>query len=131
MRVADEIRTEIRKEQFRKMRGEIRAQSLDAHRMLVRLKIAGLLAVLDGHDTEIRVDDWTLAGRILTRSDRARERAVRAVQTERARKERETSARLARRQVDAVSAVETRRTVDAARSIAQKVWSEEQITRRT
>lgn len=62
---------EVRSHHVAKLRGEIVTDPLDSHRALCRLKLAGVLAVLDGrHD--INLDDWRIAGRIMDISDSTR-----------------------------------------------------------
>ena len=48
---------------------------LDEHRDLIRLKVAGLLAVLDDRDS-ITPDDWSLAGMVIDLSDATRSRVL-------------------------------------------------------
>jgi hypothetical protein len=62
--VADSIRNEIRADRLAVMRGADRAP-MEAHSMLVRLKTAALLAVLNER-LDVRDDDWELAGQIIT-----------------------------------------------------------------
>jgi hypothetical protein len=71
MKVADPIQREIRAADLTRVRGETTAQPLDSHAMLHKLKIAGLLAILDrrGH---ITTDDWHLAGIAWSTSVRVR-----------------------------------------------------------
>lgn len=69
--VHPEIRSEVRTHHAAAVRGEIEVHPLDAHRNLAKLKVAALLAVLDGrHD--IDPEDWDLAERIMTHSDGVR-----------------------------------------------------------
>lgn len=66
-----DIVAEVRQAHAAAQRGEIDIEPLDAHRRLVKLKVAGLLAVLDGrHDIDL--DDWQLAERIMRHSDSVR-----------------------------------------------------------
>lgn len=62
---------EIRTIHAATQRGEITLDPLDAHRRLVKLKVAGVLAVLDER-LHITPDDWALAERIMTHSDGVR-----------------------------------------------------------
>lgn len=71
MQVDAEIVSEIRHAHAAAQRGDVVVEPLDAHRRLVKLKLAGVLAVLDErHD--IGVDDWALAERIMVHSDGVR-----------------------------------------------------------
>lgn len=71
MLVAPEIAAEVRGRHLARLRGEVVVAELDAHRDLVRLKTAGLLALLDSR-TAITAEDWRLAGMVLDTSDRVR-----------------------------------------------------------
>jgi hypothetical protein len=73
--LADEIRAEVRAERLADMRGREKDEG-DAHAVLVRLKAAALLALLDQR-LEVNGEDWGLAGQLVDTS-----RAVRlAVQS--------------------------------------------------
>lgn len=69
--VALAIRTEIIEARVAGLRGEDLADPLDAHRRLCKLKLAGLLAVLEERHA-IDVEDWELAERIMATSDNVR-----------------------------------------------------------
>jgi hypothetical protein len=62
------IEDEVVTQRVAELRGEADTDPLDAHRMLNRLKIAGVLAVLDQR-LDINLDDWHLAECILSTSD--------------------------------------------------------------
>jgi hypothetical protein len=62
---------EIRHAHAAAQRGDVVIAPLDAHRRLVKLKVAGVLGVLDGRDS-INPDDWELAERIMAHSDSVR-----------------------------------------------------------
>ena len=53
------------------MHGTLAEVPLDAHRRLNKLKVAGVLCVLEGRTT-VTADDWHLAERILSLSDEVR-----------------------------------------------------------
>jgi hypothetical protein len=120
LRVSPEIAAELQADDLERARGHEIADELDAHRGLLRLKIAALLAILEDR-LEIRCDDWELAGMIKKASDAVRASIVDLTRAEAARKEQQTSERLAKRAVDADTAVERRRIIDTARAIATKV----------
>lgn len=71
MDVDADVVAEIRHAHAAAQRGEVEVHPLDAHRRLVKLKLAGLLAVLDGRHN-IDTDDWWLAERLMAHSDRVR-----------------------------------------------------------
>jgi hypothetical protein len=52
---------------------------LDGHRGLVQLKLAYALAILDGHCTSVRTEDWELAGVMMEVSTETRKRALQVV----------------------------------------------------
>ncbi|MGA0894928.1 MAG: bifunctional DNA primase/polymerase [Ilumatobacteraceae bacterium] len=69
--LAPEIDEEITEARAAALRHEVEEDPLDAHRRLNKLKVAGVLCVLDGRTT-ITVDDWELAEDILRLSDDVR-----------------------------------------------------------
>ena len=78
LEVCDEAAQFIRANRRADLRGE--AQAIDAHAVLARLKVAALLALLDGR-TDVAPDDWHLAGLIDAKSRHTRSE-VRAVLNE-------------------------------------------------
>jgi hypothetical protein len=123
LEVAPAIETEIRSADLARIRGETTTDPLDAHAGLYRLKVAGLLAVLDGR-ADVSLEDWTLAGMVKTASDAVRTNVVNALAYEQSRKEQTARERHARREVEADTATHRTRVVDGARKIAGKVWKE-------
>lgn len=115
---------EIRKADLAKQRGEVVSDGWNAHRNLLRLKVAALLAIIDGR-LSVAVEDWQLAGTIVDISDAVRRHAQAAVRAEGARTEAETSSRLARRAGETAIHVEKIRVVEAAKAMADKVWREQ------
>jgi hypothetical protein len=120
------ICTELRRDDTARVRGQLRRNPLDAHEPLMRIKFAGLLALLDRRE-HITQDDWRLAtimwhtsravrdalvhyGRQRTRAKRRKEAAVHA--------EREVAKKRAVEEDDA--AVER-----VARVIARCAWKTE------
>lgn len=119
LRVADRVSHEIRANDLARQRGA----TLDlhqAHAELSRLKVAGLLAVLESRYT-ITDEDWELAGVVKAASDANLDHARAVVDGEAARHERAASDRNARRQVAATAATEGWRTVKCAEKIRAKV----------
>lgn len=76
--VAGEVVTEIRTAALARARAEVVIESLDAHRDLLRLKAAGLLAMLDGR-LAVTVEDWQLAGVMVDTSAAVRAQVLDAV----------------------------------------------------
>lgn len=114
--IEESICDEIRADDTARVRGELTRDPLDAHEPLCRVKLAGLLALLDGRH-RVTVEDWSLAsvmwevscgvrntvadyGRMVReqeRRDTVRLHANMAVAADRAvRRETETVARVAR-----------------------------------
>jgi hypothetical protein len=120
MAFAVSIKEEVRSAALARSRGEVVVESLQAHADLIRLKLAALLAILDGR-LEVNDQDWQLATVVKATSDGVLVHVQEQVSRAEARKESQTSQRLARRQVDAVSAVDQHRTVECAKRIREKV----------
>ena len=86
MAVHADIAAEIRSTHVAVQTGQLTLNPFDSHRRLVKLKLAGLLAVLDErHDIDL--DDWELAERIMTHSDQMRSWVQQQAALERARVE--------------------------------------------
>ena len=69
--VAGEVVAEIRSVRWVRLKGEVDGGD-DTHRELSRLKIAAILAALDGR-TDVALDDWRLAGVVTSTSAAVRE----------------------------------------------------------
>lgn len=61
---ADEIVSEVRWEHHRKQTGQVQEAPIDGHLRLVRLKLSGIMALLEGKD-HVEYADWELAGMII------------------------------------------------------------------
>ena len=127
MAFAGAIRDEVRGAALARSRGEVVVESLQAHADLIQLKLAALLAILDGR-LEVNDEDWRLASMIKATSDGVLEHVQEQVRQAEARKEAQTSQRLAGRQVAAVSAVDQHRTVECAERIHKKVKVQPGVT---
>lgn len=68
----DEIRAEIKDKRRQAVRGHLKEPPLDAHRRLNKLKLAGVLAILDGRH-HINADDWRIAEHFMCVSDAVRD----------------------------------------------------------
>jgi len=110
------IVAEIRHGHAAAQRGEVMVDPLDAHRRLVKLKLAGVLAVLD-HRYDINVDDWELAERLMQHSDGVRAWIV--AEAARRRQSAELAGTL--RQVDREAVLESSATSRALTSGARSV----------
>lgn len=104
------IVAEVRGDDLARVRGDTIAPELDSHAPLHRLKVAGLLALLDGR-LDITLDDWALATTVWATSCRVRAAVVAAVGAQRERVEEAKVDQLARREFAAEAA---RRSAPAA-----------------
>lgn len=101
-------------------RGEREVDPLDAHRDLVRLKVAGLLALMASR-LHIDAEDWQLAGMVLDTSDRVRS-AIQWTARQKARDaEAAGTARHVRRSAEVERSAEDRARDLMAASIARHV----------
>lgn len=118
--VAGAVANEIQRHDRERMQGNGHLDPLDAHGDLIRLKMAGLLALLF-EGVAITEEIWHLAGVVKTSSDGVR-RHVQAVLADRAREHEDQRAQLlARREVKKVEVTEAYRVVQAAVKIATLV----------
>lgn len=94
---------EIRSRALAARRRQVILDPLDAHQELLRLKVAGLLAIVEGR-THINADDWRLAGVVTETSRRVRGRVidVHAAMTEQDQRRRNASAASRELHVDRV-----------------------------
>lgn len=99
--VADGISREIREASWARLVGETTIGEYDGHRHLVRLKLAGLLAILGGR-LDVTDHDWALAGQLVQTSDAVRDTAV-------ARRRQKARQAAAVRQQDQIAATMARR----------------------
>jgi len=70
-----DIVREVRQRRLQVVRGEVQLDPLDSHLMLVRLKVAALLAILDER-LDVNMDDWALSGKIMENSNSIRTRVI-------------------------------------------------------
>ncbi len=117
--VADVIATEVVAEDRERVRGSTFAVSLDGHATLLRLKVAALLAVLDGR-TDVDVDDWRLAGQIGAVSRAVRQSIVEYNWQQSRQRDDAANAKAARREVVVADTTARDALMRAARSVAAK-----------
>lgn len=120
MGVPEDIRNEIRRSSIARTRGEETVDELDAHHDYGRLKVAGLLAILDDR---VRIDheDWDLAGVVMDTSLAVRSSVADHGIALAANQERQTTSRLVRRQGTLDESAEIRALDRMARTIARHV----------
>lgn len=121
----------VRRQNVAGSRGDETPDPLDAHANLVRLKLAGLLAILDGR-RGISLDDWTLADTIWTTSTTMRDRIIATGRNVAAQREAMYTDRAVRTQQAVTNSAEQRALDGMARAIARRVHRSngEPVTRR-
>lgn len=118
--VAGTIVATVRREALAVSRQEKILDSLDSHGNLSRLKVAGVLALLDGR-REVSDDDWELAGTYRRHSNLVRQILLETIAISERKKEDANTARLLRRE-QAVAEDAAKHAVEKmARSIARHV----------
>lgn len=118
--VAGTIVATVRREALAVSRQEKILDSLDSHGNLSRLKVAGVLALLDGR-REVSDDDWELAGTYRRHSNLVRQILLETIAISERKKEEANTARVLRRE-QAVAEDAAKHAVEKmARSIARHV----------
>jgi len=97
--------------------------------MLLRLKIAALLGILDDR-LEVTDDDWRLAGTITTTSANVRRHVLGTLRAAEQQREDAQVARHVRREAASEDAAYDRALASAATSVARKVHKHDGATRR-
>jgi Arc/MetJ-type ribon-helix-helix transcriptional regulator len=118
LRIVDPVAAEIRAADLARQRGAGDADPWHAHRNLLRLKVAALLAILDGR-LMANEEDWGLAGLMVDTSDAVRQAVQDQLGDEEQRRESQTATRLARRAVTTEATLDNHRTQDAAKRLWQ------------
>lgn len=90
--VCDAAKRDIEAAQRAKLIGDT-ASPLDGHKLYTRVKLAYALAVLNGHYSSVREEDWELSGIVMAVSDATRKRAVDTLRKQ-SRKQAETAGTL-------------------------------------
>ena len=102
---------------------------VESHAYLLRLKLAGLLAVLDRR-FDINVEDWQLAEQIHDTSRTVRDTMAAAIDAERADRRAARVEAVTAETVGVEEALEARAVMSMAGSIARKVWRDGDLTLR-
>ena len=126
-----DVAREIRRRNLMASRGEWEPEHLDTHRDLVRMKVAGLLAYIDGGRLNVNAEDWELAGMLMRTSDAVRYWVVEAARIRAARENSARHAVAADREVTVAETMERRALESGAKSIARKVHKTAGITKRS
>jgi hypothetical protein len=120
--VSDDVVAEIRAANLARTRGECAPpDELDAHRLLLRLRIAALLSLLESPTLAVSPEDWHLAGVVMDTSDAVRATIIEATNREAQRREDASNERSARRAVVVEERTREWHVVEAARAIWRKV----------
>jgi hypothetical protein len=115
--IDDEIADEIGEARAAVLRCEVEENPLDAHRRLNKLKVAGVLAVLDGRH-HINVDDWRIAEHIMSISDSRRDWVL----SENRRQDQERASAEIARAIMKDASLEKSAVDRALRSAARAAW---------
>jgi hypothetical protein len=115
----DEVATGIRTRARMAVRGQYEPDPLDSHADLVRMKVAALLAILDGR-LYVSVEDWSLAGQVQRTSNVVRATIIERARQQRAREEAIRSSAMANRETVVSETKETRALANGARAIGRK-----------
>ena len=124
------ICAELRRQDLARQRGELRRDPLNAHEPLLRIKVAAILALLDGR-AHIGPEDWDLAAVVWETSCAVRNAVATYGRALDARRERKQLRSHARRAVAADRAVERERAhvVRVARILARRMIRAGRATR--
>lgn len=120
----------VRQRKVQRSQGIVEVDPYEAREDLLRLRSAGLLAILDRRHN-VNSEDWELAGILVETSRNVRQYTQAAVASVHERTEAATSKRLARRQVESTAAVQGWQIVEAAKTIQKKVIREPGVTVRS
>lgn len=120
LKLDDTIVRQVRAERLPVARGEITLDPMASHRTLARLKVAGLLAVLDGR-LDVNADDWRLAGDVIDASARQLAVLQADVRYDERRREQAQTERHVRRERAVEDDLSSRVLDRMARAIARRV----------
>ena len=123
MRYPESVRAEVDAASLARLRGK-GGHALDAHRNLNRLKLAGVIAVLDGSHSEVSELHWKLAGDLLRYSDRIRGGVLNELNIARRQREEAGNSQAGRREVAKVTAVADTAMAAAVRAVGRKAHRE-------
>ncbi len=110
---------EIQARQLAQARGEFTPDALDTHADLVRMKVAALLALL-GRRFAVDVEDWELAGALMTTSRAVRSAVIEHARSKAAATERARTALAVDREATLADAAERRALMSGAKSLARR-----------
>lgn len=117
-----DIADEVRARNLAAARGQAIVSPLDSHRDLVRLKIAALLAYLDGGRLDVSIDDWELAADVIDASTAVRTWVADIARSNAQADEMRRHRQAARREEVVAQTIEDRALRAASRAVARRVW---------
>ena len=120
---------EVDAEHLARQRGQQHVEPLDAHRTLARLKVAGLLAILEDR-REVTDDDWLLANVVMATSDQARAYVLDSARWQAREREQAANARAVRREAAIADDAHGRAVARMAQAVARRAHRDGTITRR-
>jgi len=118
------IAAEIRSRALMRQQGKWEPDPLDSHADLARMKMAALLAILDGR-LYVEPEDWELAGMIMRSSAAVRTWVIELARSAAVQTEQAFAAKLANRAAVVEDTAEQRALESGARSMARKVHRSE------
>jgi hypothetical protein len=122
-----QIVSEVREARLAVMDGSVVLDDLDGHQGLLRVKLAGIMCLLDGRDL-VSAQDWSLAETILTSSRAVRQHLLLVHQQERQKADRDAGHRVAMREIETEDIKERQKIARLREAIVRKA-SEREWTR--
>ncbi|MEU0809540.1 hypothetical protein [Streptomyces sp. NPDC005970] len=117
----ERIRSELWAQHVARNRGELEIDELDGHANLMKVKLAALLALLDGGRTEATEEDWELAETVWASSCAVRDTLIRRAEREaEAARRREADAKVAQELRAHQAKTDTDRTLERIARLVKK-----------
>lgn len=123
MTVDSEIESEIEMKRHLILTEEVLPDAHDSHRELYRLKVAGLLAIIDGR-LNISTEDWQLAGMVREASESIRDTHIELAEVEKRAIYKASTERAKERAIAVAEGVSVAETLRCAKTIAGRVRRE-------
>lgn len=116
---AEPIWAEVRRRAWLSTKGDFTPDPLDSHSDLVKMKVAALLAIIDGR-YDVTPEDWTLAGQVMKVSNAVRAWVIEYNAAQERKREDSYAKKAANREAVTGETVELRATIGGAKSMARK-----------
>lgn len=120
MRLAPNIVADVKADRLEVIRGDADREEMDAHRMLGRLKVAAILAILDQR-MDVNGEDWQLADLVMDTSRNVRRAVENTVTVAERRRIQAAADRHSEREIHVDNKREERAKASATRSVAKVV----------